>query len=131
MKLAKLICLCLALFDLILSVCVLLFPDFFLQIFQPSALESSTVMLQRTGMLWVVFILVELWAYIKGEKMIELFLIVGAFRLMDVPADLLWLLLGKGFTWFGVLGLVIAPLFNLIAGIYLVSFYFKLKKVAH
>jgi hypothetical protein len=117
---ARRLCIGLSLFDLGLAGSVLATPAFFVSIFEPSLAGHPQDLLLRTGALWAVFMGVELWAALKGAQRPELFLVVGALRLLDVPADTVWLTAGHGFTWFGVLGLVFSPLFNLVSGLYLV-----------
>ena len=44
---------------------------------------------------------------------------VSILRLQEVPADPIWLAAGEGFGVFGKFGLVFAPVFNLMAGLFL------------
>ena len=52
----------------------------------------------------------EQWAALRA---------VAILRLQEVPADPMWLASGKDFGIFGKFGLVFAPLFNLIGGLFL------------
>ncbi|MBK5093648.1 MAG: hypothetical protein JJE48_09065 [Actinobacteria bacterium] len=44
---------------------------------------------------------------------------VAVLRLQEVSADPIWLATGEGFGAFGKSGLVFAPVFNLLAGLFL------------
>lgn len=127
LKISRLLCIGLALFDLVLAGQVLILPQLFLEMMQPSLIGHPFELLYRIGALWAFFMVVEFFAFFVGNKKPELFLIVGCLRLMDVTADPVWLITGKGFTAFGIFGLIFAACFNLISGIILVKAYYNLR----
>jgi hypothetical protein len=115
---AKLICWGLAIFDLILGGASVTIPDTVLRLFAPGREGSGSALLRRTGAVWLFFTVVQAWAAVNtGDQ--RALRAVSVLRLQEVGADPLWLASGEDFGWFGKFGLVFAPLFNLVTGLFL------------
>lgn len=114
----------LTLFDIGLGISALVFPKMYMRLMHPHAdgvhPPATSSFLARTGLLWLVFALVQGGASIDPTERPELVLVAGAFRLLDVPADIGYLLSADDLGWLGKAGLVAAPLFNLGVGAFLV-----------
>lgn len=116
--LAKLLCAALAVFDLGLGGASLLAPRTVARAFAPGVEPEDTSLLRRAATIWLFFIPVQLWAALRTENPTAL-RAVAILRLQEVPADPTWLASGKGFGFFGKFGLVFAPIFNLVGGLFL------------
>src|SRR5687767_3744664 len=108
----------LAIFDLLLGVSALFFPDLYLSLMHPRFGGGPTYLLARTGALWLGFAAAEAAAARWMHR--DLLLVVGAFRLLDVPADLVYVTHAGDLGAFGVAALVISPIVNLGVGLLLV-----------
>ena len=112
------------LFDIGLGVCALVFPKLYLKLMHPHAggvhPPATSSLLARTGLLWLFFALVQGVASLDPVERPELVMVAGALRLMDVPADIGYLLSADDLGWLGKAGLVAAPLFNFGVGAMLV-----------
>lgn|GEM_PF-4867361 len=75
--------------------------------------------------LWLFFSLVEGISAWAPHRRPQFVLVVGALRIMDVPADLVYLVSARDLGWFGTLSLVGSPLFNFLAGTYLLRISWK------
>ncbi|MHB8893688.1 MAG: hypothetical protein ACYC99_00715 [Candidatus Geothermincolia bacterium] len=116
--LAKLICAGLAVFDTVLGGASLLAPRLVARTFSPGAEPEDLSLLRRAATIWLFFIPVQIWAALRTENPNAL-RAVAILRLQEVPADPTWLATGKGFGIFGKFGLVFAPVFNLVGGLFL------------
>jgi hypothetical protein len=115
---ARLLCAGLAVFDALLGGASLLAPKLVSRIFRPGMDPEDVSLLRRAGSIWTFFIPVQIWAAIKGDDPTAL-RAVSILRLQEVPADPIWLATGKEFGFFGKFGLVFAPIFNLVGGLFL------------
>lgn len=106
----------LAVFDYFLSFVTLFAPDFYMQVMHGSGANENIFMLQRTGVLWLAYAVVQTVAFINPQRFHLSVLIVAAFRLVEVPADPVYLLTSKHVSPLGTFGLIFAPLFNLTVG---------------
>jgi hypothetical protein len=84
----------------------------------PGRGAGGRALLRRASAIWLFFVPVQIWAAIKTENPTAL-RTVSILRLQEVPADPIWLATGEGFGIFGKFGLVFAPVFNLVVGIFL------------
>jgi dihydroflavonol-4-reductase len=114
----------LALFDIALGVQASFFPSLYLAQLHPqfAALHGAGApiyWLLRTGALWLFFAVVEAWSALAPARRCSVVLIVGALRLMDVPADLVYRFTADDLGWFGRWGLLVSPAFNFCVGVYL------------
>jgi hypothetical protein len=93
-------------------------PKLVMKGFAPDAEPAGEPLLRRASAIWLFFVPVQIWAAIKTENPTAL-RTVSILRLQEVPADPIWLATGEGFGIFGKFGLVFAPVFNLVVGIFL------------
>ena len=114
----------LTLFDIGLGICALVFPKLYLKLMHPQAgelhLSATRSLLARTGLQWLFFAAVQGWAATDPVERPGWVMASGVLRLMDVPADIGYLLTDDDLGWLGKAGLVVAPLFNLGVGAVLV-----------
>ncbi|MFN7972330.1 MAG: hypothetical protein U0166_08275 [Acidobacteriota bacterium] len=103
-------------FDLVLGGGTLLRPDLYLRLMQPGLVPRSDL-LPRTAAIWLVFGVVEAAAAIRPSR--GLVVAVAAYRLMDVPADLVYRFTAEGLGAFGSTVLILAPAVNLAVGMLL------------
>ena len=124
------VCLGLAVFDLILGGGSVLYPRVYAALFHPYLAEPPVDFIVRTGFVWLFFCLAQTIAGTrrKVEAQVRWFFIVGLLRLMDVPADLAYAHLALGAHWLSRAALYSAPLINATLGGYLVYVSFRLKK---
>jgi hypothetical protein len=127
----RIICIALAILDLFLGGAALFFPKLYLLFMQPGALDDPTYLIQRTGTVWLVFSAVQFIAFFKTPRWRAPVLVVAGFRLMEVPADPVYLLTARGLGNMGVLGLAAAPILNLVVGTYLLLAWRKMGLVNH
>lgn len=111
----------LALFDLALGATAVFASGTYFAIMHPAYRaagfpEGPTSLLTRTGVLWLVFALVQGVAALNPRERAAWVLAAGTLRLMDVPADPVYLLSADDLSWIGTAGLLSAPLFNLATG---------------
>ncbi len=112
----------LALFDFFISSAALLFPQFYITVMHTGGMNGNYFMLYRTGVLWFVYAVCQTVAFMNPQRFHLFVLIVAAFRLIEVPADPVYLITTfHTLTPFGKFGLVFAPVFNLVAGLLLLS----------
>lgn len=110
----------LAVFDYFLSFVALFVPDFYMQVMHGSGANENIFMLRRTGVLWFAYAVVQTVAFINPQRFHLSVLIVAAFRLVEVPADPVYLLTSSRVSPLGAFGLIFAPIFNLTVGILLI-----------
>ncbi|MFB6351843.1 MAG: hypothetical protein ABEN55_04965, partial [Bradymonadaceae bacterium] len=106
----------LAIFDLGLGVTATFLPETFVSIMHPGADSGAGLLVSRTGMLWLVFSAVQGIAALDPAERPEWVMGAGVLRLMDVPADLTYLLTTDGLGWLGRTGLMSSPIFNAATG---------------
>ncbi len=112
----------LALFDFFLSASAVFFPQFYLNIMHTDAVSGPYFMLYRTAVLWFVYAVVQTVAFVNPARFHLCVLVVAAFRLIEVPADPVYLITSfHTLTPLGKFGLVFAPVFNLVVGCLLLS----------
>jgi hypothetical protein len=112
--------------DIVLGGVAVFFPHVYMSIIHPYAPPDTPVyLLQRAGVVWLGYLVMQALAFFGYTEMPEWVLVVGILRLIEVPADTLYVIVGTGFGWFGHFGLIAAPTFNLIAGSMLVRWYFR------
>jgi len=117
----------LCLFDVALGVVAVLFPHTYLQLFHPRAPVETTGLLGRAGIFWLGYAVVQGLAFFSYKWLPESVLVVGVLRLIEVPADLVYVSHGSGFGYFGHAALVVCPAFNLLAGSWLLRCFFHFR----
>ncbi|MBU4175809.1 MAG: hypothetical protein KKB90_00225 [Actinobacteria bacterium] len=126
-RVAKLICMGLALFDILLGGLTVLKPRWMMRILTPGEEPAGEALLRRSGTTWLFFALVQAWAAMDNENPTAL-RAVSVLRLQDVPTDLVWLRSGSGFGWFGKFSLILAPTFNFAVGCFLAQVARRIEK---
>ncbi|MBI5367587.1 MAG: hypothetical protein HZA54_11160 [Planctomycetes bacterium] len=111
----------LALFDLCLGGAALLLPGLYLSLLHGPDLADAEFLLRRTGALWLVFAAAEALACAVPRRVPESVLAVAVLRLMDVPADLVYVFAAPSLTLLGRIGIAISPPINLVIGLLLLS----------
>ncbi|GIW71235.1 MAG: hypothetical protein KatS3mg102_0777 [Planctomycetota bacterium] len=106
----------LALFDVVLGGSAALLPATFAEVVWPIADPAAQQLIRRTGAIWLVFAAAETAACLRPSCAFRLRL-VACLRLLDVPADSVWLAFGSGWSGFGLGALISAPPFNLLVGL--------------
>jgi dihydroflavonol-4-reductase len=110
----------LAAFDVALGGFALFAPRGYLRVMHPRSDGGPTHLVSRTGAVWLFFAAVEALAAARPESPEWTFL-VGMLRLMDVPADLVYLLRADDLGAVGRAGLLGSVLFNAAGGAWLVA----------
>lgn len=106
----------LALFDLGLGGTAAFAPGLYMRLMHTPDPGAGHFMLQRTGVLWLVFALCQAIACVAPRRLPQVVLVVAALRLMDVPADLVYLATTAPVTAFGWLSLLTVPVINAAVG---------------
>jgi hypothetical protein len=114
---ARLLCAGLAVFDALLGGASLVAPKLVSRAFRPDVEPQDVSLLRRAGSIWSFFIPVQIWAAVKASPVS--LRAVAILRLQEVPADPVWLTTGEDFGFFGKFGLIFAPIFNLVGGVFL------------
>ncbi|MCG8419955.1 MAG: hypothetical protein MJE77_18640 [Proteobacteria bacterium] len=125
----------LVLWDLLLCVLTLSFPDLWFQLFhgmpyvdEQGRTADTVGLLRRTGALWVAFTLFQLVAFIRWRKRPYWLPVVAGIRLTEVFSDWAYIFVaGPHITIFGTVGLFIAPLCNWFFGWFFISSYLKIE----
>ncbi|MBI4361950.1 MAG: hypothetical protein HY558_02120 [Euryarchaeota archaeon] len=120
-SMARVICGALAILDVGLGGGALLAPGLYMGMVHPEAPGDPVYLLRRTGALWLMFALFQAIAFLRGPREPGWFLGVGVLRLVEVPADMVYLATAPGLSLFGTLAIGGAPPLNLLVGLLLVS----------
>jgi hypothetical protein len=107
----------LVVFDLGLGLGSIVAPSLVASLAWPAGSGDATVLLRRTGAIWLFFAAAEIAAFLKPSS--DRLKLVALLRWMDVPADTLWILFGSGFTTLGWVAIGAAPACNLCFGVIL------------
>lgn len=116
----------LVLIDIFLGVVGTFLPRIYMDLIQPDAPENEPIyFLQRAAVIWLGYLVVQTIALFKYRRTPEWVLVVAFLRLVEVPADTLYVIIGTGIGLLGRIGLIAAPIFNLIVGIIFIIWYFR------
>jgi len=129
--LIKALLILLTLWDLLLSSVCILFPNTWFNIFHGVDYAGNDLvgLLKRTGAVWAAFTLFQLIAYFKWQKQPYWLPLVAGIRLTEVFSDWTYILVAHpNMTWFGYLGLGIAPPSNVLFGWFLIVSYLKMER---
>ncbi|MFW5967838.1 MAG: SDR family NAD(P)-dependent oxidoreductase [Persicimonas sp.] len=114
----------LAVFDVGLGATAVFLPDLYNRLMHPrrgrGRRDAPDYLLARTGTQWLFFSAVQGVAALQPAERPGWVLGAGVLRLLDVPADLVYLLRSDDQGLLGKLGLASAPIFNLATGALLV-----------
>jgi len=114
---ARRLCWLLAAIDLELGIVATLFPAAYLAFVHPGlpAAEHPYDWVVRTGVLWLVYLVLEVTAALSAAPA-RWFFCVAILRLMEVPADLAYAALARGASPLSTAVILAAPLLNALAG---------------
>lgn len=119
----------LTLIDLVLGPVAVFAPRLFMKYIQPGAPSDEPVyLLQRAGVIWLGYLVIQFIAALRYRREPEWAFAVAFLRLVEVGADSLYVATGTGVGAFGTLGLIAAPVFNLIVGILLLIWFYRCGK---
>jgi len=112
--------------DIVLGVLGTFFPRIYMDLIQPDAPANEPIyFLRRAAVIWLGYLVVQTIALVRYQKTPEWVLVVAFLRLVEVAADSLYVVIGTGIGLWGRIGLIVAPIFNLIVGILFVKWYFR------
>ena len=116
----RIIALGLFLFDLLLGLFTAIWPEVYFSIVHPELPDPQIELLRRSGGMWLAFAVVALiTATCQRDVRARWFMVLGWFRLIEVPADLLYGLTATGTGAYGQILILAAPPLNLLIGGYL------------
>ncbi len=114
----------LVLIDIFLGGVAVFWPRFYMQWVHPEvALSDPVYLVQRSGMIWLAYLAIQAIAFLRFKRTPEWVLIVAFLRLVEVPADIMYLFVGEP-GLLGTVGLTFTPIFNFVVGLFLASWYF-------
>ena len=118
------ICCALAAIDALLGVTATFFPERYLALIHPGLPpgELPTDWVVRTGMLWLVFLVFELFGALSASPL-QWFFCIAMLRWMEVPADLAYAFLARGVTLSSKVAILSASVVNSVAGAVLFIIY--------
>ncbi|MEM3085933.1 MAG: hypothetical protein QXT68_02180 [Halobacteria archaeon] len=108
-------------FDIWLGGTALLAPAFYVSLLHPGTAGDPTYLLQRTGVVWLGYAAFQAVAALRAPKEPAWLLVVAALRLIEVPADPVYIAGVTGLSQMGLMGIGGAPVFNLVVGLYLAA----------
>jgi hypothetical protein len=118
----------LTVWDLLLSAVCLLIPETWFLLFHGAPYVDPQGLLRRTGAVWAAFTLFQLIAYFRWPREPYWLPLVAGIRLTEVFSDWIYLYVAEGSTWFGRLGLFIAPPSNVVLGWFFIWSYRKIQR---
>jgi hypothetical protein len=110
--------------DVVLGGIAVFWPRLYMDWVHPGAPDDPRYLLQRSGMIWLGYLAVQVLALIRLKRTPEWVLSVAILRLIEVPADILYLFVGTGIGSWGTIGLTVTPIFNAVVGLFLAGWYF-------
>lgn len=118
----------LVILDVVLSATCLLFPEKWFLTFHNAPYVDPQGLLKRTGAVWVAFSLLQLLAFFFWEKAPWWLVLIAGVRLTELFSDWTYMYVAQSMTFWGKVGLFIAPPGNLVFGIFLIWAYKKILK---
>ena len=118
----------LVLLDIILSTLCLFFPETWFQLLHDAPYIDPQGLLRRTGAVWAAFTLFQLIALLKWQRQPYWLPLVAGVRLTEVFSDWVYLCGAESITWFGKIGLFIAPPANVLFACILLWGYRRITK---
>ncbi len=104
----------LVLLDIFLATLCLFSPETWFRLFHDAPYIDPQGLLRRTGAVWAAFTLFQLIALLKWQRQPYWLPLVAGIRLTEVFSDWVYLYMAESTTWFGKIGLFIAPLTNVL-----------------
>ena len=118
----KLVAWALCCFDIALGGACLVWPSLYALVIHPRLADPQLDLIQRTGMLWLMYTGIAGFAATRGEAQRgRWFFVLGVIRLIEVPTDLLYGVVARGAVWYSRVLLFGAPAINLAAGLFLIA----------
>ncbi len=117
----------LVILDLVLSGTCLFFPATWFRVVHDTLYVDPQGLLRRTGAVWAAFTLFQLLALIKWQKKPYWLVLVAGVRLTEIFSDWTYLHFAASITSYGRIGLLIAPLANVVFGWVLIRAYLRLE----
>lgn len=118
----------LVILDVVLSATCLLWPEKWFMTFHGAPYIDPQGLLKRTGAVWVAFSLLQLLAFFLWEKQPWWLVLIAGVRLTELFSDWTYMYVAQSMTFWGKVGLFIAPPGNLIFGILLIWAYKKIRR---
>jgi hypothetical protein len=118
----KLLAWALVCLDVVLGGTCVAWPTLYTRIIHPLLAEPQIDLVQRTGVLWLMYATIAAFAATRGETQRgRWFFVLGVVRLIEVPTDVVYGFIAGGAVWYSRLLLFGAPVVNLAAGLFLVA----------
>ena len=114
--------------DIVLSTVCLFFPETWFQLLHNARYVDPQGLLRRTGAVWAGFTLFQLIALLRWQRQPYWLPLVAGIRLTEVFSDWVYLYVAASFTWFGKMGLFIAPPGNVLFAWILITAYLRMTK---
>jgi hypothetical protein len=118
----------LILLDLVLSVICLMSPGLWIKLFHGISASDTLGLIRRQGAVWAAFLLFQVIAYFRWPREPFWLVVVAGIRLTEIFSDWVYLFSAEQVTWFGKMGLFIAPPANLLIGWYFIRQYFRIQR---
>lgn len=117
--------------DIILFTLCFWFPDVWFKIFHNAPYVDPQGLLQRTGAVWLAFTLLQIIALLRWKKQPFWLTVIAGVRLTEIFSDWVYIYVASSMTWFGRLGLFVAPPGNLAFGCFLIWVYHQMMKESY
>jgi len=113
----------LVIFDVILTLWVVLAPDLWFEVFHGVPYSDPEGFLRRCGANWAAFALFQAIAFLRWRQAPYWIAVVAGIRLSDIFTDWTYLAFAAHITPLGALGLALSSPMNMIAGAWLLHRY--------
>jgi hypothetical protein len=127
-NLVKLLLIFLIVKDIILFNLCFFFPDTWFKIFHDAPYIDPQGLLQRTGAVWLAFTLLQIIAFLRWERHPYWLTVIAGVRLTEIFSDWVYIYVATSMTWYGRLGLSVAPPGNLAFGWFLIWVYQRMMR---
>src|SRR5215470_6921166 len=114
--------------DLVLAAVCLASPVLWVKLFHGVPLSDPLGLIRRQGAVWAAFLLFHVIAYFRWPREPFWLVVVAGIRWTEIFSDWVYLFSAERMTWFGKMGLFMAPPSNLLFGLFLLRQYLKLEK---
>ncbi len=114
--------------DVVLSSLCFFAPETWFQLFHGADYVDPQGLLRRTGALWVAFSLFQFIALLKWTSQPYWLPLVAGIRLTEVFSDWTYIYFAESVTWYGKMGLFIAPPGNIVFAVILIKAYLCLQR---
>lgn len=115
--------------DLFLSSVCLFTPSLWTELMHGTYYNDPAGFIRRMGAVWLAFLLFQTIAIIKWKEYPALLVLIAGVRFTEVFSDWVYYFFAEQLTWFGHMGLLIAPPANLFFGIYFLKAFYQYKHI--